>query len=138
MRSRGCSQGCRGKLVGGLSSYAAWGWLNSQWLWIDEACRGHGIADNLLSRAEAQAERRGCLAAHIDAIALTAKEAEFLVTRGVSRFKRRTTIVFEMWSRYLIRTSALQRRSRRFYFRFLFMTPERQIGNVTPDYADEK
>jgi ribosomal protein S18 acetylase RimI-like enzyme len=54
------------RVVGGLSGYTAWGWLYIQWLWIDEAFRGRGIADNLLSRAEAEAKRRGCLGAYID------------------------------------------------------------------------
>jgi len=52
--------------VAGLSGYTAWGWLYVQWLWLDEAQRGQGLAARLLADAEAEARRRGCHGAYID------------------------------------------------------------------------
>lgn len=54
------------ELVAGLSGYTAWGWLYVQWLWVDEAQRGQGLAGRLLVAAEAEARARGCHGAHID------------------------------------------------------------------------
>ncbi|WDR02909.1 N-acetylmuramic acid 6-phosphate etherase [Devosia algicola] len=53
-------------VVGGLNGYTAWGWLYVQWLWLDEAHRGHGLAGRLLEMAEAEALLRGSHGAHID------------------------------------------------------------------------
>ncbi|GLQ11004.1 N-acetyltransferase [Devosia yakushimensis] len=53
-------------VTAGLSGYTAWGWLYTQWLWIDEAHRGKGIAGQLLVAAEAEALHRGCHGAYID------------------------------------------------------------------------
>ena len=55
-----------GTVVAGLSGYTAWGWLYVQWLWLDEAQRGRGLAARLLADAEAEARRRGCHDAYID------------------------------------------------------------------------
>jgi len=55
-----------GKLVGGLSAWMAWGWIYIQWLWLDDAHRGQGLAGQLLEAAEAEAIRHGCHGAHID------------------------------------------------------------------------
>lgn len=53
-------------IVGGLAGYTAWGWLYVQWLWIDEAWRGQGLAVRMLERAEAEALARGCHCSWID------------------------------------------------------------------------
>ena len=53
-------------VIAGLSGYTAWGWLYTQWLWIDESHRGKGIAGQLLAAAEAEAIDRGCHGAYID------------------------------------------------------------------------
>jgi len=55
-----------GTTVGGISGYTAWGWLYIQWLWLDEAHRGQGLAGKLLDAAEAEGLRRGCHGAYID------------------------------------------------------------------------
>lgn len=55
-----------GALVAGLSGYTAWGWLYVQWLWVSEAHRGQGLATQMLARAEAEAQGRGCHGAYID------------------------------------------------------------------------
>jgi GNAT superfamily N-acetyltransferase len=53
-------------VVGGISGYTAWGWLYIQWLWLDEAWRGQGLAAELIDAAEAEARQRGCHAVWID------------------------------------------------------------------------
>ena len=55
-----------GEIAGGISGYTAWGWLYVQWLWVDEAARGAGLAGRILAAAEVEARRRGCHAAYID------------------------------------------------------------------------
>ena len=55
-----------GNLVGGISGYTAWGWLYVQWLWLDDAHRGQGLAAQMLEAAEHEARERGCRAAWID------------------------------------------------------------------------
>lgn len=54
------------QLLAGLSGYTAWGWLYIRWLWVREEYRRQGIASNLLNRAEQEAQKRGCVGAHID------------------------------------------------------------------------
>lgn len=53
-------------LEAGLSGYTAWGWLYVQWLWVDSARRGEGLAGQMLAAAEAEARLRGCHGAWID------------------------------------------------------------------------
>ncbi|ADO41890.1 acetyltransferase protein [Ketogulonicigenium vulgare Y25] len=55
-----------GVLRAGLNGFTAWGWLYTQWLWVDEAARGQGMARRLLDMAEAEARARGCHGAWID------------------------------------------------------------------------
>jgi GNAT superfamily N-acetyltransferase len=53
-------------LAGGISGYTAWGWLYVQWLWLDEAYRGQGLAARMLAAAETEAKARGCRGSYID------------------------------------------------------------------------
>lgn len=64
-----------GALVAGLSGSTSWGWLYVQWLWVDEARRGAGLAGALLERAEAEARARGCKGANIDCFNPVARRA---------------------------------------------------------------
>ena len=54
------------QLIAGLSGYTAWGWLFTQWIWVAPLHRSQGLASALLTRAEAEAQSRGCIGAHID------------------------------------------------------------------------
>jgi GNAT superfamily N-acetyltransferase len=54
------------RVIAGISGYTAWGWLYVQWLWVDEAQRGNGLAGRMLDAAEAEAIARGCHSAYID------------------------------------------------------------------------
>ena len=55
-----------GSLVGGISGYTAWGWLYVQWLWLDDAHRGQGLAGQMLEAVEREARARSCHGAWID------------------------------------------------------------------------
>lgn len=87
-------------VVAGLSGYTAWGWLYTQWLWIDEAHRGKGIAGQLLAAAEAEAITRGCHGAYIDTfspVALrTYRKAGYAVLGALDDFPKGRTRSFLM------------------------------------------
>ena len=53
-----------GALKAGINGYTGWGWLFTQWLWVDESLRGQGMAGRMLQAAEDEAKARGCHAAH--------------------------------------------------------------------------
>lgn len=55
-----------GTITAGVSGYTAWGWLYVQWLWLDAAHRGQGLAGQMLAAAEAEARARGCHGSYID------------------------------------------------------------------------
>lgn len=55
-----------GRVQGGLWGNTAWGWLYVQWLWLDAAHRGRGLAGQLLITAEEEARARGCIGSWID------------------------------------------------------------------------
>ena len=55
-----------GAIVAGVSGYTAWGWLYIQWLWVNEAFRGQGLAAKMLAAAEAEGIARTCHGAWID------------------------------------------------------------------------
>lgn len=62
-------------LLAGISGYTAWGWLYVQWLWVDEALRGQGMAGRMLEAAEEEARTRGCHSAWIDTFNPVAEKA---------------------------------------------------------------
>lgn len=63
-----------GAVVAGISGYTAWGWLYVQWLWVDAALRGQGMAGRMLDAAEAEARRRGCHGSLIDTFSPVARK----------------------------------------------------------------
>jgi ribosomal protein S18 acetylase RimI-like enzyme len=50
----------QGEIAGGLIADTYWGWLEIEDLWVAEKLRGHGIAQQLMRQAEAEARARGC------------------------------------------------------------------------------
>ena len=50
----------RHQIVGGVMRSTYWGWLLTDFLWVDEGIRGRGYGRQLLIAAEQQALRRGC------------------------------------------------------------------------------
>ncbi len=48
-----------GQILAGLYGVVAWDWFDLQYLWVEEALRGHGVASQMLEMAKAQAARYG-------------------------------------------------------------------------------
>ncbi|UYZ63798.1 GNAT family N-acetyltransferase [Hymenobacter weizhouensis] len=61
-------------VVGGLWGEVFWGWLKVELLWVQEDLRGQGLGRQLLRRAEAEAQREGATAAHLDTFSFQALE----------------------------------------------------------------
>ncbi|CAD7024322.1 N-acetyltransferase [Pseudorhizobium endolithicum] len=55
-----------GEPEGGLLGRTGRGWLYVQMLFVPEHLRGQGLAKRLLSMAEEEARRRGCVGAYLD------------------------------------------------------------------------
>lgn len=68
-------RGSEDDLRAGISGYTAWGWLYTQWLWVDESLRGQKMAGRMLTAAEDEARRRGCHSAWIDTFNPVAEQA---------------------------------------------------------------
>lgn len=49
-----------GRVRGGVQGVAVGAWLAMDLVWVEEACRKHGLGSRLLSAAEAEGLRRGC------------------------------------------------------------------------------
>ncbi|EKJ94640.1 acetyltransferase [Bradyrhizobium lupini HPC(L)] len=54
------------EVIGGLVGHTARGWLYVQLLFVPETMRGQGTASKLLTMAEDEAKKRGCMGAYID------------------------------------------------------------------------
>ncbi len=54
--------------LGGLAGFTAWDWLFVKWLLIREDARGRGLGSLALDAAEAEAKKRGCVAAWLDTL----------------------------------------------------------------------
>ena len=55
-----------GNATGGLVGYTGRGWLYIAMLFVPQELRGRGLASRMLSMAEDEARRRGCIGAYID------------------------------------------------------------------------
>jgi len=62
-----------GRLVGGISAFVNWNWLQIQLVWISSELRRTGLGSELLSRIEAAGKERGCLYAHLDTFSYQAR-----------------------------------------------------------------
>jgi GNAT superfamily N-acetyltransferase len=45
-----------GNVIGGLLGETFWGWLNVEFMWVEEALRGQGYGKKLLATAERDAD----------------------------------------------------------------------------------
>lgn len=50
-----------GRIQGGVTGHAVWGWLYVRYLWVDDRWRGCGQGARLMQAAEAEAEKLGCI-----------------------------------------------------------------------------
>lgn len=55
-----------GMVLGGLTGRTSAAWLFVELFWLPEALRGAGLGARVLAEAEAEAQRRGCIGAHLD------------------------------------------------------------------------
>ena len=55
-----------GAVAGGLWGATGHGWLYTQMLFVPESRRGKGLGEQLMQRAESEAQARGCRAAWVD------------------------------------------------------------------------
>ena len=63
-----------GTVIAGRVGATAWRWLVIALLWVDAAHRRRGYGRALLRAAEAEARRRGCVAALVDTLDFQAPE----------------------------------------------------------------
>lgn len=54
------------RVIGGLTGKTYWDYLDIEFLWVDEACRGNGVASKVMQLAEQRARERGCRCAMLD------------------------------------------------------------------------
>jgi GNAT superfamily N-acetyltransferase len=61
-----------GTVTGGFWGYTLFQWLHVQMLFIPEPLRGKGIGSALMTLAEAEATKRGCIGAHVTSFSFQA------------------------------------------------------------------
>lgn len=61
-------------IFGGLLGETYWGWLNVEFMWIEDAFRRQGYGEKLLAAAEGEAIKRGCRAVYLDTFSFQALE----------------------------------------------------------------
>jgi GNAT superfamily N-acetyltransferase len=64
----------------------AFDWLFVNWLWVADAYRKHGIGSQLMARADAAAQERGCHGAYLDTF--TFQAPKFYERLGYREFGR--------------------------------------------------
>lgn len=62
-----------GRIVGACLGKTGNGWLYVGLLWVDDTCRGQDVGTTLMFRAEEEARRRGCYAAHLNTFSFEAR-----------------------------------------------------------------
>lgn len=62
-----------GALRGGIIAHVWGGWLDIQFLWVDESLRGQGYGGQLLAAAEDEARGFGCRNAHVGTYSFQAR-----------------------------------------------------------------
>lgn len=73
-----------GSVTGGLWGWTSFQWLHVQLLFVPETLRGQGIGSALMASAEAEARKRGCRGALVDAFSFQAPR--FYETIGFTLF----------------------------------------------------
>ena len=73
-----------GGVIGGLWAVTLFQWLHLEMLFVPASLRGKGIGSSLLTSAEAEARRRGCLGIYVDTFSFQA--VPFYKKAGFSTF----------------------------------------------------
>lgn len=61
-----------GEIVGGVSGFLNWNWLQVSLLWVDSSLRGKGIGKQLMAKIETLGRENGCDNAHVDTFSFQA------------------------------------------------------------------
>ena len=61
-----------GEVVGGLTGKSFWNWLHIEYLWVNESERGKNIGSEIMSAAEGEAIKRGCIGSTLDTFSFQA------------------------------------------------------------------
>jgi GNAT superfamily N-acetyltransferase len=75
-----------GDIIGGLTAKTFWDWLHVEYIWVDSTHRHGGVGTKLLSLAEEEAIKRGCIGSTLDTFSFQAKV--FYEKQGYSKFGR--------------------------------------------------
>ena len=73
-------------IIGGLTGRTYWRYLDIAFLWVDEKCRGRGLATQLMCAAESEARNRGCQHVFLDTLSFQA--LAFYQKLGYTEFGR--------------------------------------------------
>ncbi len=61
------------EILGGVSGYLNWNWLQISLLWVDASLRGQGFGRQLMEKLEATGRDKGCAWAHVDTFSFQAR-----------------------------------------------------------------
>ena len=60
------------EILGGVSGYLNWNWLQISLLWVDASLRGQGVGRQLMEKLESTGRDKGCAWAHVDTFSFQA------------------------------------------------------------------
>ncbi|MBX3066521.1 MAG: GNAT family N-acetyltransferase [Anaerolineae bacterium] len=60
------------QIIGGLTGETYWDWLYVENLWLHESIRGQDYGTQIMTLAEAEARKRGCIRVHLDTLGFQA------------------------------------------------------------------
>ena len=73
-----------GVVLGGITGFLNWNWLQISLLWVDEQIRGEGLGSQLVERIETAARNEGCTHAHVSTFSFQA--TGFYKSQGYRNF----------------------------------------------------
>jgi len=61
------------EILGSVSGYLNWNWLQISLLWVDASLRGQSFGRQLMEKLEVTGEEKGCAWAHVDTFSFQAR-----------------------------------------------------------------
>ena len=62
----------RNQIIAGLTGKTFWKWLHVEFLWVSEEHRGRSLGSRVMSAAESEAVKRGCIGSTLDTFSFQA------------------------------------------------------------------